>query len=97
VTPTISLKQAIDRTVKLGSFYSFEVFMFKSKRLDFAVDLMLINFKSMKLAQGWVIEIRGFDPLSNSNHHLSTYIPESCTADTSKPVNWSTSNLQQNF
>ena len=96
MAPTISLKQAIDRTVKLGSFYSFEVFMFKSKRLDFAIDLMLLNFKSMKLTRGWVIEIRGFDPLSNSNHHLSTFVPEGAR-NTDKPVNWSISNLQQKF
>ena len=96
MAPTISLKQAIDRTVKLGSFYSFEVFMFKSKRLDFAIDLMLLNFKSMKLTQGWVIEIRGFDPLNNSNHHLSTFVPEG-VRNTDKPVNWSVSNLQQKF
>jgi|TARA_Y100000310_G_C20172548_1_gene574360 hypothetical protein len=96
MAPTITLKQAIDRTVKLGRFYSFEVFKFKSKRLDFSVDLMLINFKNSKLAQGWLVEVRGFNPLSNSNYHLSTYIPED-TTDTTKSVDWAVSNLPNTF
>ena len=96
---TISLLRAAQRKVKLGTFYQFDVANFNSKTVAWVYQLMLINFKSRKLSSGWVVKVRGFNPETNSNLHLSTYITEQETKgkEALKPVIWAVSNLPNEF